>query len=197
MAYNWLYTSWSDNEYILFLIVVILSFIIIDFGLIKRKSEKFFNITVPTTTVPTTTVPTTTQFDKYTDYKILAKQLYKDAENEKNAAKEQNDILQSDSTLFQNDNKTENSKTEVVDYSVPANWATVDELGKSLTDTLGGIKSQLGYTLLTEQLGTFNTKHQYDNTKNYNTGINADRLIGAGTKGQGASYQPVGKQIHL
>ena len=98
----------------------------------------------------------------------------------------QNDILQSNSTLFSNDNiESENNNTV-------GNYATLDSLGKGLTDTLGGIHTELGYTVLEEQLGTFKKEpivnpHTYDNTSNYNTGINPKTVDGVTSYGTGLS----------
>lgn len=65
-----------------------------------------------------------------------------------------------------------------------------DSLGKGLTDTLGGIHTELGYTVLEEQLGTFKKEpisnpHTYDNTSNYNTGINPQTVNGVTSYGTG------------
>ena len=70
MAFNWLYTSWNDNEYILFLIIVILFFIIVDFKLLKRKTPFIDITTIPVITPSTTsnatimatTIPATTLY---------------------------------------------------------------------------------------------------------------------------------------
>jgi hypothetical protein len=91
----------------------------------------------------------------------------------------QNDILQLNSTLY---NTSNSSNVNAVNYNSSQNWATIDNLGSTLTDTLGGIQSQNGYTLLTEQLGTFkpnyNNPNVYDNTMNYNTAVNTMSLSG-------------------
>ena len=90
-----------------------------------------------------------------------------------------NDILQINSTLFGTPNKN-----NIIDTSSTiGDYATLDTLGKSLTDTLGGINSDLGYTILEEKLGTFkkeeiNNPHTYDNTSNYYTGMNANTVNG-------------------
>jgi hypothetical protein len=264
MAYSWLYTSWNDNEYILFLIIVILFFIIVDFKLFTRKRSNFFNLpddnvtgtpsttsisgitmpnttvsitstipsttipgittsrttitntTIPNTTIPNTTIPNTTipNITKpiTTSYKppVVTKPgdnlFVSNEEKEKwrrawvqldgneealylsNTAIS-NDILQFDSTLYA-PTDTSNILANLVDYSKKANWATIDDLGKSMTDTLGGINSNLGYTLLQEQLGTFKTSSQntYDNNQNYKTGMNPSTVSGAG-----GNYQQVGK----
>ena len=98
----------------------------------------------------------------------------------------QNEILQSNSTLFGND--TIESETN----NTVGNYASLDSLGKGLTDTLGGIHTELGYTVLDEQLGTFKKEpivnpHTYDNTSNYNTGINPKTVDGVTSYGTGLS----------
>ncbi len=159
MGYNWLYTTWNDNEYILFLIVVILAFIIIDFGLWKRKTDKFYNITKPQTTLssPQTTLSST----KTTVYqpplvtnpadnifvsdeekaKLRKMWVQLDGDEESlmtsNVAVK-NDIMQLDSTLY--NQGTSNSSVNGMNYDKLGDYATIDNLGKSLTDTLGGVK---------------------------------------------------------
>jgi nitrogen fixation-related uncharacterized protein len=93
-----------------------------------------------------------------------------------------NDITYSSSLL-------NNTSVQSFNYSTIGDYATLDSLGSKLTDTLGGIKTDLGYTILDEQLGTFNsynpkhnvassvspisqTPNTYDNTADYNTGMN-------------------------
>lgn len=224
MAYNWLYTSWNDNEYILFLIIVILFFIIIDFKLLSRKRANFSNVVKssttapkstksPTTTVPVTTIPITTLYQAPTETNI-ANDLYISQEEKDKVRKAwdkwhkawgqldgneeslvyssntaiQNDILNLDSSMFESTNKV-----TPVNYAQQANWATIDELGKSMTDTLGGINSNLGYVLLDEQLGTFKPNYNsYDNTQNYKTSMNPNTVSGSNVKGAGNSYQQLG-----
>lgn len=109
----------------------------------------------------------------------------------------QNDIIQSNSTLFSNDNNinTNNPNNAYVranNYNTIGDYATLDTLGKGLTDTLGGIHTELGYTVLEEQLGTFKKEaipnpHAYDNTSNYNTGINPKTVDGVTSYGTGIS----------
>jgi hypothetical protein len=248
MAFNWLYTSWNDNEYILFLIIVILFFIIVDFKLIKRKSP-FDDIptttqyntttipnittipatTLPATTIPATTIPTTTQYNTTTIPNITtipATTQYQ-APTETNPANNlfisdeekakwrkawvqldgneetipysfnvKNDILQLDSSLYTPNYPSSNISAN---YAQAGSWATLDDLGKTMTDTLGGINSNLGYTILTEQQGTFTPNYSnpnvYDNTQSYKTGLNSSTLSGANLNSQGVSgnYKQVGK----
>ncbi len=210
MAFNWLYTTWNDNEYILFLIIVILFFIIIDFKLIKRKRDNFFNLPGSTgSSSSSTTIPNTTTYKPPVVTNPTNSLFVSEAEKEKwrrawvqldgneetllylsNTAIS-NDILHFDSTLFP-PSSTSNVMANLVDYSKKADWATIDDLGKSLTDTLGGINSNLGYTLLQEQLGTFKPNdtnpNAYDNTQNYKTNMNPSTVTGVG-----GNYQQVGK----
>ena len=77
-------------------------------------------------------------------------------------------------------------------YNTIGDYATLDTLGRGLTDTLGGIHTELGYTVLEEQLGTFKKEpipnpHTYDNTSNYNTGINPKTIDGVTSYGTGLS----------
>jgi len=249
MGYNWLYTSWSDNEYILFLIIIILFLIIINFGLWKKK-DSFFNITTPFTTAGNTattagntattagntattagntattasntattasntvttagnTATTTTKLDinsmfvspeEKEKWGKMWSQLDGNDEtipynlNTSNTAALPDSITQLNSTLYNNGNP---SNVSVTDYSKPGAWASVDNLGKSLTDSIGGINSDLGYTVIGEQLGTFkpnyNNSNVYDNTLNYNGGSNPNNLMGVSTSGTGSSYQQIGK----
>jgi len=96
-----------------------------------------------------------------------------------------NDILQTNSTLFshENDNNSYSYHDKKIDTSTIGDYASLDSLGKGLTDTLGGIHTELGYTVLDEQLGTFKKEeiynpHTYDETANYNTGMSANTIGG-------------------
>jgi hypothetical protein len=88
-----------------------------------------------------------------------------------------NNALQNNSTLY----GFNNSNVGVNMSRGYGNWATIDELGKSMTDTLGGIKSDLGYAILEEQLGTFDTSgnnnpNTYNNMQDYVTGVDTNNL---------------------
>lgn len=242
--YNWLYTSWNDNEYILFLIIVILFFIIIDFGLLHLKKAKkvqkdkdnnkkarFFNITNPNSTNATnatnattaTTATNTNQANNNTTTTMYQAPTASNPSNNLFISPEEkrkmgimwakldgdeesipvnrdkdikNDILQLDSTLYEP--RTSNSASIMsANYDKQNSWATIDELGKSMTDTLGGINSNLGYTVIQEQLGTFkpnyNNPNTYDNTLSYKTGLNSDNLSGVATQGVGSDYKLLNK----
>lgn len=200
MLYNWIYTTSNDNVYILGLIIIILFFIIIDFELWKKKTDRFYD--VPNTVQ--TRVPNKTAYQPpmYTNPMIPNFYISKEEEARRNAwsqldgdeeslantngsntnsATYQNDITQLNSTLYNNSK----SNLQPFNYATVGDYATLDTLGNSLTDTLGGIKMDLGYTILEEQLGTFNNynnsnnPHTYDNTANYKTGMNPDTVNGA------------------
>jgi nitrogen fixation-related uncharacterized protein len=196
MVYNWIYTTSNDNIYILILIIIILALIIINFGLWKKKSDRFYDvqndITIPT------------EYERRVYDNLMNPNFYisKEEEIRRNAwsqldgdeesllntngsksdlATYQNDITQSNSTLYNNSN----TNLQTTNYATIGDYATLDSLGNSLTDTLGGIKMDIGYTILDEQLGTFNkynnynNAHTYDNTANYKTGMNPNTVNGA------------------
>lgn len=192
--FSWLYTSSNDNAYILVLIIIILGIIILDFGLIKHKINNFYNINKDNK-------------DKDVFYNIadnVSNNLFISPEekakwgrawvkldgnedtlfnNGPNATYE-NSITQLDSTLYNNGLGLGNTNSvQSVNYSTLGDYATLDSLGKSLTDTLGGISTNNGYTILDEQLGTFSklstpNPYAYDNTLNYNTGMNPNTVNG-------------------
>ena len=155
--------------------------------------------TLPQTTLPQTTMPKTTMPQTITYDNPLNPNFYisKEEEARRNAWLQldgneeslpntngtnttyQNDILYNpnNSGLLNN-----NPLNLALTYSTIGDYATIDSLGAKLTDTIGGINSNLGYTMLDEQLGTFNNysntvpnepnPYTYDNTANYNTGMN-------------------------
>lgn len=95
-----------------------------------------------------------------------------------------NDIMQSNSSLYTSI-LTGKSSFQSSNYNNISNYATLDSIGSSMTDTLGGIKSNLGYAILDDQLGTFtptqqNNPYAYDNTANYQTGMNPNTVDGIG-----------------
>lgn len=211
--YWWLYTTMNDNSYVLFLILIFLILIIINFKLYKTKQDRFYNITNPSTTISSSnnnsngsdlfdnnnnSVSTNEVIDNPRDKLFLTNEeqeawakawAHIDGNNETiinsgytsniNSSMTKNDILQFNSSLY---DASFSSNVNAVNYNSSQNWATIDNLGSSLTDTLGGIQTQRGYTLLTEQLGTFkpnyNNPNVYDNTQNYNTSVNTTSLQG-------------------
>ena len=96
-------------------------------------------------------------------------------------------LLNTNGTYYQNDIMPSNKTYQPMNYSTIGDYATLDSLGSSLTDTLGGIKFNLGYTILDEQLGTFNNytaasaSKTYDNTANYKTAMNPATVNGTST----------------
>ena len=209
--------GWTINEYILFLIVVIITFLIIDYGLWSRRSEKFYDITTTTLPATTTTLPATTTTVNYprntttitnpNDNLFLT-----DAErqrwatmwarldgNEETLPYSSSNIAINQATSDLYGSGSINNGIVPVNYNVAGSWATVDQLGNSLTDTLGGINSTLGYTVIQEQLGMFNPassssgthENVYDNTQNYNTGVNAANLGGVSSASAYASASSI------
>lgn len=215
MVYNWLHTIANDNAYILIFIIAMLGLIILNFNLLKRKSDKFYD--VPNNTTPQiTTRPTVYQAPTLNNpmnpnFHISQEELNRrtawaalDGNDESlfnttgfgsgliTMPNYQNDITQFGSTLF----NTSNSSVNPVNYATVGDYATLDSLGNSLTDTIGGVRSNFGYTILDEQLGTFKIKangysssNTYDNTANYRTGMNSNTVDGSGSAfGYGSIY---------
>jgi hypothetical protein len=207
--YNWMYTTNNQNSQILILIIIIFAFIILDFGLWKKKIDRFYNVTVasttkpattkPATTKPATTKPTTTKYQTPTLTKP-DNNMYLNPKDRKNLRKmwvqldgDEETLAKSDATIFGNtytlnNSNTSNTSVKAINYDTLGDYATIDDLGKSLTDTLGGIKTNIGYTLLDEQLGTFKPNYKnantYDNTLDYKTGMNPDTVDGVSTLGK-------------
>jgi hypothetical protein len=239
MAYYWIYTTSNENSYILFLIIVILCVIIVNFNLWKKKTDKFndvANITTPQNIVnemlnltpeqiakrnylmgisnsnPGSIEPSTTQYNldnqstatltHATEAQIDRASLSYGISNldgdqetiitPNNTKYSNNDIMQSNSSLYTSI-LTGKSTFQSTNYATIGNYATLDSLGSTMTDTLGGIKSNLGYAILDDQLGTFTPKQQnnpyaYDNTANYQTGMNPATVNGSSScSGSGGS----------
>lgn len=196
-SFSWLYTSSNDNAYILILIIIILSIIIIDFELIKQKINKFNNIKSDNFYNITDNL-SNNLFISPEEQSKWAKAWVKLDGNEDTLYNESNptyekSITQLDSTLYNNGLGSQgSSNVQPINYSTIGDYATLDTLGKSLTDTLGGINTRHGYTILDEQLGTFvmpkpENPFAYDNTANYNTGMNANTVNGVSGKYNGVS----------
>ena len=326
-GYNWLYTDWNNNAYLLFFIVFILICIILLFNLYKRKTDKFNNTISPspststpssTSPLPSTSTPkstlkstsTSTQsstqsstpspstttliletpernshsysyidddddddddndnddndnddnnndddnndddnndddnnkagFTKSSEQtkkknknnnnnKILdtIKQLDGNDENTNENTNEntytytqssqstkltqshiiQNDVLQVNSNLYTQDTinqayQNPQSAQENVNNTTMLEYASLDSIGNTMTDTLGGINSNLGYSILEDYKGEFKSHQQvnpntYDNTKSYYTGLDPNTVNGIEGKGNGNGneykYKLVGK----
>ena len=230
MYYNWIYTTSNENSYILFLIIVILAFIIINFNLWKKKTDKFDDVTIPNT------IPNTTEFNianqpSSTFTHITEPQLYLTSgqinpsslsygiskldgdqesiathtsiqnsngnNNSNNNNNINNDIMQSKSSLYTSI-LTGKSSFQSSNYASIGNYATLDSVGTSMTDTLGGIKSNLGYAILDDQLGTFtpiqqNNPYAYDNTASYQTGMNPNTVNGTSSYSGGGGCGGYGR----
>ena len=317
-GYNWLYTDWNNNAYLLFFIVFILICIILLFNLYKRKTDKFNNTispspststqsstspstSMPSSTSPSTSTPSSTQsstpspstttliletpernshsysyidddddddddndnddnnndddnndddnndddnnkagFTKSSEQtkkknknnnnnKILdtIKQLDGNDENTNENTNEntytytqssqstkltqshiiQNDVLQVNSNLYTQDTinqayQNTHSAQENVNNTTMLEYASLDSIGNTMTDTLGGINSNLGYSILEDYKGEFKSHQQvnpntYDNTKSYYTGLDPNTVNGIEGNGNGNGneykYKLVGK----
>ena len=226
-TYNWIYTTSNDNIYILLLVIIILGFIIIDFGLFRKKTDKIYKTDNSDNSDNfydvqnniSTTIPNTTLYQAPTVDNLMNPNFYisKEEIERRNAWSQldgneeslyntngtnfgstlfRNDITQLNSTLFNNSNSS-NSSVQARNYATIGDYATLDTLGSTLTDTLGGIKFDRGYTILKDQLGTFNNysnnnnPHTYDNTANFKTGMNSSTVDGAITgslSGKGSGF---------
>ena len=194
MPYNWIYTTSNENSYILFLIIVILCVIIVNFNLWKKKTDKFYDVPNLTTPQITLTHVTEPQIDRASlSYGISNL----DGDQESiitpiDTKYSTNDIMQSNSSLYTSI-LTGKSSFQSSNYANIGNYATLDSVGSTMTDTLGGIKSNLGYAILDDQLGTFtptqkNNPYAYDNTASYQTGMNPATVNGSSScSGSGGS----------
>ena len=229
--YNWTYNTYNNNKYVLLFIITILVFIIYIFNYTSRKQDlssttvttsqksNFNNISNNMSNEyepPIITNPYNNLFISNAEkdqWKIAKSLLDGNEESLQNTNGSpnnyyqgygyvpKNDILQTNSTLFSNNS----NKVESVNTSTIGDYASLDSLGKGLTDTLGGIHTELGYTVLDEQLGTFKKEeihnpYTYDETANYNTGMSANTINGndngvfnysAGNYGKCGSGQPI------
>jgi hypothetical protein len=282
--YNWIYTTSNENSYILFLIIVILGVIILNFNLLKKKTDRFNDITNNTTPQRTANLhlteeevierrkqlldisnsnpynishnatdfninndinnndinnnnlyyipPNATEFNidnKPTFIHVTEPQLYLtrdqinpnslsygiskldgdqesidtsiSTQNGNNGNNGFNDIMQSNSSLYTSI-LTGKSSFQSSNYASIGNYATLNSVGSTMTDTLGGIKSSLGYAILDDQLGTFtpiqqNNPYAYDNTATYQTGMNPDTVDGSNYKCNGYGNSSSGSPIFL
>lgn len=181
---SFLYTKNNNNSYILLTIIVLLILLIISMNwyLQKKDIKDKFNEVLPYITNPTD------------NFKIdLTNELNKMEVNSGTVIEKPIDLYvnQLTSTLYGDDDfkasydNGGNSSTSNVNIMSAnginvADYATLDSLGKSLTDNLGGIDTQLGFTVIDEQIGTFkgssNTDFTYNNIANYNSTLNNDNI---------------------
>ena len=191
-----LYNRDNNNLHILLVITVLLLLIAFNLDYFKKKidyigpavykqttKDKFddiSNITTPQPTIETNLFITEEEKKQWRIAKDILDGNQDTLQNTNGSVNvPKNDILQVNSTLF----STGYTNPPIENYSTVGDYATIDSLGKGLTDTLGGINTELGYTVLEEQLGTFTKQeipnpHTYDNTSNYHTGMFAKTVNG-------------------
>ena len=212
--YTWLYNTYNNNKYILLSIIILLVLIIYNFNYITNK--QILNTSNEYSTVKQkSNFSNTNEYSNYQhtvitnpsnnlfisneekeQLKVASSLLDGNEESLPNTNGSpdesvygyipKNDILQTYSTLFNNDTDTDtdtNNNNNTDNTSTVGAYSSLDSLGKGLTDTLGGIHTELGYTVLDEQLGTFKKEeiynpYTYDETSNYNTGMSANTVDG-------------------
>ena len=189
-SFNYLYTTNNNNGYIMMVIIFLLILLILSMNWFKQKSDVIKDRFNDSSVVPYITNPTS-------NFKIdLTKQLNQMEINSGTVidstqptdiyVKQLTSTLYGDSDFdasYDNGGNSTTSNIAAVNGMKVTGYATLDSLGKSLTDTLGGIDSSLGYTIIDEQLGTFkgisNPDFTYNNIANYNSTINGGNLAAA------------------
>lgn len=187
--FNYLYTTNNNNGYIMMVIIFLLILLILSMNWFKQKidiKDRFNDANV----IPYITNPTDNfkiDLTKKLNHMEVNSGTVIDGTQPTNIyVKQLTSTLYGDSDFDASYNNGGNSTTSniaaVNDMKV-AGYASLDSLGKSLTDTLGGIDSSLGYTIIDEQLGTFkgisNPDFTYNNIANYNSTINGGNLAAA------------------
>ena len=202
MVYNWIYTTSNDNLYILFLILVILFLTVINFKLWYKKQDRFNNLNKNSDMNTNTNNNIRNSFNdvQYPPPVItnIANDLGITEEEKLKFMKGLQKIDGNDETLgetaYKNDIMIGSGYTSILGnpnsnviantfYSGVGNYATLDTIGSSMTDTLGGVNTAKGYTYLDDQLGIFTPQEQnnpyvYDNTANYRTGMDSRTVDG-------------------
>jgi hypothetical protein len=208
--FYWLYTINNNNSYILLTIVILLALLIFALNWYLQKEgssndlkptmklkDSFSNDNTETTEDPPQITNAKSSYiisdadkDKWVN---IMKSMDIDEGTVVNSSDTSNAAInQKTSTLYgdsdfvasyNNGGNNSNISLSSANGSTIASYATLDSLGKSLTDTLGGVDTSLGYTIIDEQLGTFkasnNTGKTYDNTLNYKSSSSPDNLESA------------------
>lgn len=207
-GYNWLYTVWNNNAYLLLFIVFILICIIVLFNLHKRKSDNFYNINTQFASASDiTNANDNNNAILFANIDNIAKldgndentyTIYTDNQQEQLTHPSQtniiqNDILQVNSNLYtqdtinqayQNPQDTMNTQSaKIINNTDIEDYISIDNIGNTMTDTIGGINSNLGFTLLDEIPKTLKAQQQnnpntYDNTQTYYTGFDPNKVNG-------------------
>jgi hypothetical protein len=201
-SWSWLYATNNSNATVLFGIIILLGILIIFMGWYSQKPgvnapiviSKFQDSASPTASQQygdiTPIIPTLPNYQiSYKDrdkwIKIMdniesdSGTVVNSADNlAKSKADQQLSTLYGESDFVSSYDNGGNSTTgskELKAYngSIVANYATLDSVGKSLTDSLGGVKTDLGFAVISEILGTstYTGQQTYDNTQDYRTDI--------------------------
>uniref|UniRef100_A0A6C0HMI5 Uncharacterized protein n=1 Tax=viral metagenome TaxID=1070528 RepID=A0A6C0HMI5_9ZZZZ len=222
--WTWLYATNNSNATILFGIILLLGILIIFMGWYSQKPgvneaiviSKFQDSASPSPSQKygddiISIIPTLPNYQiSYKDrdkwIKIMENvegdsgTVVNSADNlAKSKASQQLSTLYGESDFVSSYDNGGNSTTgskELKAYngSIVANYATLDSVGKSLTDSLGGVKTDLGFAVISEILGTStNTGQQtYDNTQDYRTDIPSD-VTGVTTPASNSNCNKQGK----
>lgn len=188
--FNYLYTTNNNNSYIMIVIIFLLILLILSMNWYKQKNDIIKDKFNDSIIVPYITNPTD-------NFKIdLKNQLNKMEVNSGTIVdgtqptdiyiKQLTSALYGDSDFnasYYNGGNSTTSNISAINGMKVAGYASLDSLGKSLTDTLGGVDTSLGYTIIDEQLGTFkgisNPDFTYNNIANYNSTMNGGNLSAA------------------
>lgn len=192
---NWIYTSSNSNFIYLILFITILLSILLLIGVFKFRKALYTN-------------KMSDNFGDIAESSTYASVGYK--VNDDDVVKWSSDwILQHERNSETSINNFSNTSVPVDDQSMNANstlyggpitdelvgsnndvnigmFASMDSTGNSMTDGLGGIKFDYGYSVLDESIGTFkNTPamYQYNNIMDYKTGMNKSCMDGYGVGG--------------
>jgi len=230
---NWLYATNNNNGTTLFIIILLLGILIVLMGWYNSKaSAKSLIVTdkfqdskllendddniefIITPTMPNYQISYQDR-DKW--IKIMEKS-NSDAGTVVNSADSlsANDSAQQLSTLYGDsdfiasydnggNSTTGNKQLTAYDGSKIADYATLESLGSSLTESLGGIKIDRGFAVISEILGKSNTALKtYDNTQNYKTlpvgsvaGATLPQSNGSGNSNNQGKYSKVGSPLFL
>ena len=182
----------TENLYILLFIICIIGLLILIYTLWKQKYDKFNDITTTSTTnIPTTPSATISSINNISMASAISQLDGNQETITSTLTNTSPNISQMSSTLYSTP-----SASNIIDASNAEttinNSYSLGLLGTKISNTVGGIKTNLGYSILEDEVGSFipNANKQlytnpntYDNTANYNTGMNPDTINGNSSSG--------------